>query len=296
MTTSLRERATGTDVATRDEQPASLGQLVERMRPELARALPRHVDADRIARIALTELRKTPQLATTSAESFMGALMTCAQLGLEPGSATGEAYLVPRKNKGRMETTLIVGYQGLAKLFWQHPLAKHLDAQAVLEGDDFDYAYGLDPFLRHKPLLDGAADRPVTHYYAVATLTTGASMFVVLSPQQVKALRGGKVGTSGDIPDPMQWMERKTVLKQLLKLLPKSPELTQALANDETVRTDLSQAAIDAPVTVERVDAAPVAGQVVDDVPAHTYLWGEDSDVCAQCGEPEDADVHGGRS
>ncbi len=224
--------------AVQNQQPPSIGSLIQQLRPEIARALPKHMDADRMARIALTVLRKEPKLGNCSPDSFMGALLTAAQLGLEPG-ASGEAYLVPY---GR-ECQFIVGYQGYAKLFWQHPLAKHLDAQAVYEADEFDYAYGLDPFLRHKPAMGDRGE--VIAYYAVAKLVSGASAFVVLSPEDVRALRK-KEGPNGGIQDPMHWMERKTAVRQLVKLLPKSPELARALDWDEKVRTDLREDAIDA--------------------------------------------------
>lgn len=219
-------------VAKRNENQPTIGSLIQQMRPEIQRALPRGMDADRIARLALTVLRKDPKLAKCAPESFAGALLSAAALGLEPG-VNGEAYLVPY---GR-ECNLIIGYQGFAKLFWQHPLAAHLDAQAVHENDQFDYAYGLNPFLTHKP---AKGDRgQVTEYYAVAKLSTGASAFVVLSAAEVKALRGGKVGSSGNIPDPMHWMERKTAVRQLVKLLPKSSDMDRALAADEQHGTEL---------------------------------------------------------
>jgi recombination protein RecT len=230
-------------VATRQETQVSVGQFIQNLRPEIARALPKHMDADRIARLALTVLRTDqlaaekrgkPQQALTRCkpESFAGALLTASALGLEPG-VNGEAYLVAHAG----ECTLIVGYQGFAKLFWQHPLAQHLDAQAVHENDEFDYAYGLDPFLNHKPAL---GDRgKVIAYYAVAGLTSGARIFVVLSPEEVRALRGGKTGSNGGIADPMHWMERKTALRQLFKLLPKSPLLARAMDADEKTGSEL---------------------------------------------------------
>jgi recombination protein RecT len=219
-------------VAKRNENQPTIGSLIQQMRPEIQRALPRGMDADRIARLALTVLRKDPKLAKCAPESFAGALLSAAALGLEPG-VNGEAYLVPY---GR-ECNLIIGYQGFAKLFWQHPLAAHLDAQAVHENDQFDYAYGLNPFLTHKP---AKGDRgKVTEYYAVAKLSTGASAFVVLSAAEVKALRGGKVGSSGNIPDPMHWMERKTAVRQLVKLLPKTSDLDRALVADERSGAEL---------------------------------------------------------
>ena len=211
-------------------RPKTIGETIALLAPELARALPKGLDADRMARLALTLVRKDPKLAACTPESFAGALLTSAALGLEPGVG-GEAFLAPFKVKGVMECTLIVGYQGMAKLYFQHPLAQHLDAQAVHEADAFDYAYGLDPFLTHKPARGERGE--VIAYYAVARLTTGAKSFLVLFPDEVKALRSGKVGPNGDIPDPQHWMERKTCVRQLVKLLPKSTTLIRALAADE---------------------------------------------------------------
>jgi recombination protein RecT len=170
----------------------------------------------------------------------------------------GESYLVPYKG----ECTLIVGYKGYNKLYWQHPLARHLDAQAVREADEFDYAYGLDPFLRHKP---GRGDRgKVTDYYAVAQLATGARMFVVLSPEEVRALRRGKTGPSGDIPDPQGWMERKTVLRQLFKLTPKSRTLARAIESDEVGGHTLRQRQIAEHTPAPVLAAAPDGPQVYE--------------------------------
>lgn len=242
---------TSTDVVLPSEKAAevaqkanqTIGAMIQSLRPEIERALPKGMDADRIARLALTVLRESDlqarksgkpenSLAACNPQSFAGALLTAAALGLEPG-VNGEAYLVPYKR----ECQLIVGYQGYAKLFWQNPLARHLDAQAVYENDEFDYEYGLKPMLRHKPARGERGQ--VIYYYAVATLATGGSAFVVLTPQEVKKLRGGKVGTSGNIDDPMRWMERKTVLRQLVKTLPRSTMLNAAMAADEELGTSL---------------------------------------------------------
>lgn len=225
-----------TDIALPSEQAATesktIGAMIQNLRPEISRALPRGMDADRMARLALTVLRQTPALANCNPQSFAGALLTAAALGLEPG-VNGEAYLVPY----RKECQLIVGYQGYCKLFWQNPLARHLDAQAVYENDEFDYEYGLTPMLRHKPARGTRGN--IIAYYAVATLSTGGSAFVVLTPAEVKALRGGKAGTSGGIDDPMKWMERKTVLRQLIKTLPRSTMLNAAVTLDEETGTSL---------------------------------------------------------
>lgn len=251
----------------------TIGSMIQSMRGEIARALPRHLDADRIARIALTAVRKDPKLERCDPASFMGALLTASQLGLEPGGPAGEAYLVPY---GR-ECTLIIGYQGFAKLFWQSPMAKHLDAQAVYDNDEFDYEYGLAPFLRHKPALGNRGN--VKCFYAVAALTSGATAFVVLSPEDVKALRGSS-GPNGNIKDPMHWMSRKTAVRQLVKLLPKSADLARAIEADEKVRTDLHEDAIDLPMAapVQQITASeqgPVNASTgeLDDAAAADAAW-----------------------
>lgn len=257
-----------TDVALPSQQNAdrpTIGAMIQQLRPEIGRALPRGMDADRMARLALTVLRQTPKLANCTPQSFAGALLTAAALGLEPG-VNGEAYLVPYKR----ECQLIIGYQGYAKLFWQNPLARHLDAQAVYENDDFDYAYGLHPRLEHKPAR-GERGR-VIYYYAVATLSTGGSSFVVLTPEEVKKLRGGKVGTSGDIDDPMRWMERKTVLRQLIKTLPRSTNLNAAVVVDEELGTSLrARKAADSIVSVNTETGEIHDAEVVEDQAAEEW-------------------------
>jgi recombination protein RecT len=242
-------------VAQTATQSKSLVSLVNDMGPQIQRALPRHMSGDRIARLAVTALRQNRALAQCKPESFIGAILTAATLGLEPNTPAGEAYLIPYGK----ECTLVIGYQGLTKLYWQSPLAQHLDTQAVHEHDRFTWRLGLDPVLEHEP---ATGDRgKVTHYYAVARLTNGATPFVVLTADEVKRLRGGKVGTQG-VADPMHWMERKTALRQLLKLLPKSAEVSRAIESDERGGADLyrsMRAEAQEPAEEEAID-----GEIVD--------------------------------
>ncbi|TGB14400.1 recombinase RecT [Streptomyces sp. MZ04] len=199
MSTNLAARVEARRQNPTTKQPARRGkaaqqptlvQFVQSMRGEIARALPSHVASpERIARIALTELRRVDHLAECTQESFGGALMTCAALGLEPGGVGGEAYLLPFWNKKvrAYEVTLVIGYQGMVRLFWQHPAAAGLAAHTVHEGDEFDFEYGLEPFLRHKPARTGRG-KP-TDYYAVAKMANGGSAFVVMNVEDIEAIR-----------------------------------------------------------------------------------------------------------
>lgn len=224
-----------TDVTTTEQkQPPTLAESLQAMRPEIERALPKHMSGDRLTRIVLTELRKTPRLAQCTPQSFFGALMTAAALGVEPG-VSGECYLIPFRDKrsGTVECQFILGYQGLAKLFWQHPLAKRLSAEYVCENDHFAYDKGLTLRLEHTP---AQGDRgKVIGYYAIVELSTGGIQFDYFTAEEIRAIRGGREGTSGDIADLQHWMERKTALKQVLKLMPKSAELATALRADESI-------------------------------------------------------------
>lgn len=261
----MNQPSSALDQAQAPVAKPSIAQFIKTMQPEIQRALPRGLDADRVARLALTAVRQSelaakaarkPQnsLAACSPESFAGSLLTAAALGLEPNTPAGECYLVPYKG----EATLIIGYQGYTKLFYQSPLAASLDAHAVHENDEFDFAYGLAPYLKHRPTRGDRGD--IIYYYAVGTLNTGASAFVVLTPDEIKALRGGRVGSSGNIPDPMRWMERKTALRQLFKTLPKSAQLVQALDADERTGRELQATLITEREDVRAIESELTAG------------------------------------
>ncbi len=252
----VQQTAASTAVARQQdgETKPTLRALIERMKPELARALPRHMDPDRVARIAVTLVGGNPALAACTPESFLGALMTASQLGLEPGPL-GEAYLVPYGNK----VTFIPGYKGLIKLAWQSNMLKSIDAHVVFEKDEFDYAYGLEPFLKHKPVRGKRGER--TDVYACATFLNGGSAFVVMSIDDVEAIRDrSRASKKGPWVTDWDAMAQKTAVKQLSKFLPMSTELrafAQAVALDGTTRDNIEG-------TVDDVIPDYVEGDIVE--------------------------------
>jgi recombination protein RecT len=123
----------------------TLRELVATQQAEIARALPGTVDAARYVRIVQTELRKNPRLMECSPESFLGAVLTAAQLGLEFGPMQ-QAYLVPY---GR-EIQLIIGYKGWLALMNRSAEIQSVSARTVYANDTFEYEYGLDENLVHK--------------------------------------------------------------------------------------------------------------------------------------------------
>lgn len=276
--------ANGNGQVQRSEQP-SLAQLIEQMKPQFARALPKHLDADRLARIALTTLRQTPALQRCTPESFLGALMTCAQTGLEPGPL-GHAYLVPY---GR-EVVFIPGYRGLIDLARRSGNIESLIAREVYEKDKFHVAYGLEDRLEHEPTILG--DRgDVVAYYAVARYVGGGHAFIVMSRADIEKIRKrSRAKDSGPWQTDYDAMAKKTCIRQLAKFLPLSVEMAEVLAQDEQVRTDLSPDAIDATprvIDADVVDDGPPPG--VDDdgvIVAEVVDEPDPASNCPECGMP----------
>ena len=194
--------------------------LSDQFKKQLALAVPKHLNADRMARIAATEVRKNKALLNTEPTSFLGSVMQAAQLGLEPGSALGQAYLVPYGN----QCQLIIGYKCMIDLARRSGQVLSLNAYAVREGDDFNFQLGLKPDIHHVPSLE--ADRiknPITYVYAVATLKGGGYQFEVMSRAEVEAARA-KAKSKNIWNTYFEEMAKKTVIRRLFKYLPVSIE------------------------------------------------------------------------
>lgn len=190
---------------------------------QLALALPKTMTAERMSRIALTELRKTPALLSTTPQSFMGAVMQAAQLGLEPGSALGQAYLVPYGK----QCQLIIGYRGMIDLARRSGQILSINAYAVREGDDFSYCLGLHPDIHHIPSTEAKRiEKPITFVYAVAKLKGGGCQFEVMSRAEVEAVKA-KAKSKNVWNSYFEAMALKTVIRRLFKYLPISIELIE---------------------------------------------------------------------
>lgn len=240
--------------------------LVSEYKDELARALPKHITPDRMARLAITALRSVRNLDKCDPASFMGCLITAAQLGLEPNTPIGECYLIPRDNKrGGFECTLMCGYQGLMNLARRSGEVASIYAFEVREGDEFKYQLGLDPDLKHIPsALEDREDKPITFVYAVAKMRGGETQFVALSRAQVLARKkrsaAARKETSPWTTDEAE-MFKKTAIRALTKYLPKSIEMVRVETIENAYDRGMS-AVFDVP---EETAKALLAGGVIID-------------------------------
>lgn len=105
---------------TKLKKSMSIAEMIKVMEPEIKRALPEVITPERFTRMALSALNTTPKLAECSHMSFLSALMNAAQLGLEPNTPLGQAYLIPYKNKSGLECQFQIGYKGLLDLAYRN--------------------------------------------------------------------------------------------------------------------------------------------------------------------------------
>ncbi len=226
----------------------SLKEMLTRMSSQIQEALPSHMSAQRLARIALTEVRKNPKLLQASQASFIGALLTTAQLGLEPG-ALHQVYFVPYYNTKlqSFEVQLIVGYKGLLDLVYRSGEISSISANTVYSNDFFEFEYGLNEKLRHIPKIDGPRGEFYA-VYAIAHFKNGSYHFVVMTKEEIERIRKrSKTPNNGPWVTDYDAMALKTVIKQLCKYLPMSVEVEKALAADETTKRGVDEDMIELP-------------------------------------------------
>lgn len=225
--------STKTNKAVIASNQKSIVSMLEQMKSEISRCLPKHLTTERMTRIALTELRKTPKLAECEPMSFIAAIMQASQLGLEPG-ILGSCYLIPFYNskKGIYECTFMPGYRGFLDLARRSGQISTLVARPVYANDVFEYEFGLKENIIHKPDIQNRTE--LVAVYAVALLKDGGHQFEIMSKKEVDAVREKSQGkNAGPWTEYYDEMARKTVLRRLFKWLPCSIEMQKAVMLDE---------------------------------------------------------------
>lgn len=212
--------------------------LLDKMAPEIQLALPKHMNADRMARVAMTAVSSNPRLLECEPKTLLGALMEASQLGLEPNTGLDQAYLIPYYNKNikGFSVQLQISYKGMIELARRSGQYKAIYAHEVYEEDTFEIEYGLHKNLIHRPVLEPESE-PIG-YYAVYHLTNGGFDFIYWTREKVEA-HGRKYAKSfdkGPWRTNFDQMAKKTVLKDLLAYAPKSIEIQNAVTSDDKTR------------------------------------------------------------
>lgn len=232
----------GGQMSAAKAEKKTMQAYIKAMEPAIKKALPSVITPERFTRMVLSALSSTPKLAECSPQSFLAAMMTAAQLGVEPNTALGQAYLLPYRNHGQMECQFQLGYKGLIDLAYRSGEVSVIQAHTVYENDVFEYELGMDPKLRHVP---AKADRgEAVAYYAMFKTKDGGYGFEVMSVDDVQrhAQRYSKSYGSGTSPwrSNFDEMAKKTVLKRALKYAPLKSDFVRGVAQDETIKAELS--------------------------------------------------------
>jgi recombination protein RecT len=227
---------------TKLKKSMSIADMIKVLEPEIKKALPSVITPERFTRMALNAINTTPKLAECSQMSFLSALMNAAQLGLEPNTPLGQAYLIPFKNKGRLECQFQIGYKGLLDLAYRNGNMQTIQAHTVRENDVFEYEFGLEPKLRHIPAMKDRGE--AVCFYAIWKTKNDGYGFSVMSKEEVDAYRNkySRAFTKGFSPWQTDYeaMAKKTVIKQALKYAPIKTELSRVITQDETIKLNLS--------------------------------------------------------
>jgi recombination protein RecT len=260
------QKATESSAAMRTEK-RTMQDYIKKMQGEIEKALPSVLTPERFTRIVLSALSTNPKLAETTPQSFLGAMMTAAQLGLEPNTPLGQAYLIPYKNKGILECQFQLGYKGLIDLAYRSGQISVIQAHTVYANDEFEYELGLEPKLRHVPCKNVDKGEPVW-FYGMFKTKDGGFGFEVMSVADVRtfAKKYSKAYSSSYSPwtTNFEEMAKKTVLKRALKYAPLKTEFVRGLSADETIKTEISDDMFTVPAETIDVEAAEVNPENVD--------------------------------
>lgn len=218
-----------------------IAYLLDQKKHELAKMLPKTLSIDRLLKVAQIAATTTPALAECDVPSLVGAIGQCAQMGLEPNTVLGHAYLVPfnvKRKDGRgnerwvKSVQVVIGYKGLIDLARRSGQIVSIAAHEVCEADHFELIYGLDEKLNHTPAMGDRGG--VIGFYAVAKLQGGGHAFEFMSLHQVREIMKATQSKGGYGPwkDHFIEMGRKTVIRRLAKYLPLSIEFQTAAALD----------------------------------------------------------------
>ena len=310
-TSSLKAAAKPTTaVATQTQQKAltpaqRVKGMLEKRIGEIANALPKGWDEKRFVRIALTAISSNPKLAQACALSpatFLGSMMNAAQLGLEPNTPMGKAYLPPYnnidKNTGKKVPMVQfqIGYLGYIDLAFRSGKVKSITAEVRYEKDFWEYEKGINEKLKHIPYDEGDPGEAVGYYAVIhmkdtinpdgsktegAVITAYMPKFRVIEhAKKFSKSYNKKTGTfSGPWASDFDSMAKKTVLLQALKYAPKASEdamFANAFTMDNTVRDGIEKDA--STIKTEGIFATnPADGAIEADVVEENDGEGEDS-------------------
>lgn len=200
----------------------------DQVKAQMAMVLPKHLTAERMARVACTAILKTPKLAQCSPESLLQALMLCSQAGLEPDGRN--AHLIPYGD----QVQVIFDWKGLVSLARRNGI-QNIAADVVCENDTFEWNRDGDGLhFRHQ--IDFR--KPRGAMFAAFCIWKDGDQFdgEVMTKDEIDAIRRrSKAGNSGPWVTDYNEMAKKTTVRRSSKKWPLDAELAEALNDADSV-------------------------------------------------------------
>ena len=224
-------------VAAPTLKKGTFAYLLNQSRASIEAVIPRHLSAERLMKIARVAWGRSTKLQECTAQSLITCVMEAAELGLDVSGTLGTAYLVPFKNHGKYEATLIIGYRGLIELARRSGMIQSVETRAVFHGEKFEMTHGMNPSLRHEPDIDEKPEvKKFRGCYMVARLKDGGTHVEWMNKAEIDGIRAmSKAGQFGPWKDHYIEMAKKTVLRRGFKMLPMSPEMVSAFTHSDDV-------------------------------------------------------------
>lgn len=251
--------------------------------------MPKHMDSTRLYQLTVSAMNHEPKLLNADVVTLLSCVMKCSALGLEPSAVDGlgRAYILPFKNKGRMTATFILGYKGMLELCRRSGQIKDISARAVYDGDFFEYEFGLNEKLTHRPSgkKRESGEKP-THVYMVAHFVDGGHYMDVMTYEEIEAIRQrSKASNNGPWVSDYEAMAKKTVIRRAFPYLPVSIEAQKAVAMEDSEEPLIPSLDIESFDVETPSETAP---ELPCEEPIETEPKGLCKAVCLSCGNVVD--------
>lgn len=278
--------------AERKELPplVKLGNQLEQRADEFRKALPSHISPDKLQRTIITAAQNNPDLLTADRQSLITSCMKAAQDGLLLDGREAALVIFNTREKGqdgqwysRKLCQYMPMVYGLRKKITQSgevvSLQTGLVYRAEMEAGAFIYEVGMEPPIRHRPMLDlpdeELTDDRIVAAYSIAKMKDGTVSAEVMRRGEINKVReasntGATRDKKGNERQPkgpwVDWfgeMARKTVMRRHSKTLPMSGDVIVDIEGRE--HETAASAARVLSVEAEAPKALPSADELAGD-------------------------------
>lgn len=229
MSTNLQDMKQGEKAVTPTEK---FSGFLDKYKAQIKQVLPAHLNADRMARLMVSEFARSRLLQEAEPATLLSALMTASTLGLEIG-VQGQAFLVPYKDtrQNKVIAQLIPGWKGLVDIVNRSGRAT-VWTGVIMSDQRYTFTDGSkrDLVIHNETSLDDPSE--ITHAYAIGWVRD--AVFPVIELWTVAKIkhhrdRFNKQGDKHYSFRNWEMYARKIPLLQVLKYMPQSIELANAL-------------------------------------------------------------------